>query len=105
MVTGSVVGPLATAAFIATLGILIKYFGAVRLIAGYDPDRVDDEEGLTDFTGTNALYVAALVSLVALVEYAEPFDGADVIWIAFLVGVGLLTVRMIRGARRFETTE
>ncbi|WP_226042419.1 DUF3784 domain-containing protein [Natrinema sp. DC36] len=105
MVTGSVVGLLASAAFTATLGILIKYFGAVRLIAGYDPNRVADEEGLANFIGTNALYVAALVLLVAVVEYTEPFDGAEVIWIAFVVGVGLLTTRMIRGARRYETAE
>lgn len=105
MVSAAVVSLLATAGFVGTLGILIKYFGMVRLVAGYDPDRVDDEEGLADFIGTNALSVAALVSLVALVEYADPFDGSDAIWIAFLVGVGLLTVRMIRGARRYETAE
>jgi len=91
--------------FIATLGILIKYFGMVRLIAGYDPDRVADEDGLANFIGTNALYVAALVLLVAIVEYTEPFGGSEAIWIAFVVGVGLLTARMIRGARRYKTAE
>jgi len=71
----AVIGLLASAVFIATLGILIKYFGMVRLIAGYDPDRVADEDGLANFIGTNALYVAALVLLVAIVEYTEPFGG------------------------------
>jgi len=105
MATGTVIGLLASAVFIATLGILIKYFGMVRLIAGYDPDRVADEDGLANFIGTNALYIAALVLLVAIVEYTEPFGGSEAIWIAFVVGVGLLTARMIRGARRYKTAE
>ncbi len=77
MVSPSVTTLLATAGLVGALGVLIKYFGMVRLIAGYDPDRVTDEEGLADFIGTHALYVAGLVFLVAIVEYAEPFDGSD----------------------------
>ncbi|AEH37364.1 hypothetical protein [Halopiger xanaduensis] len=95
---------VASAGFVGLLGVLIKYFGRVELIAGYDPERVADETGLADFIGTNALYVAALLFLVAVAEYAEPFggDGADLVWLAFTVGVLGLAVRMIRGARRYE---
>ncbi len=102
MVTDSVIGLLVTAGSIGALGVLIKYFGAVRLIAGYDPDRVTDEEGLADFVGTNTLYVAALVLFVAAVEYADSSGGSDAIWIAFAVGVVGLAARMIVGARRYE---
>ncbi|RZV10967.1 uncharacterized protein DUF3784 [Natrinema hispanicum] len=104
MVTASVVGLIATAGFIGALGILIKHFGMVQLIAGYDPDRVTDVEGLAEFVGTNVLYVAVLVLLVAVVEATAP-NRSDLVWIAFVAGVGLLTVRMIRGARRYETDE
>jgi len=104
MVTASVVGLIATAGFIGALGILIKHFEMVQLIAGYDPDRVTDVEGLATFVGTNVLYVAALVLLVAVVEATAP-NRSDSVWIAFVAGVGLLTVRMIRGARRYETDE
>lgn len=97
-----VLGLLATAGFVGVLGVLIKYFGAVRLIAGYDPDRVTDEEGLAEFVGTNTLYVAALVLAVAAVEYTDAFGGSDAVWIAFVVGVGGLAVRTIVGARRYE---
>ncbi|TMT87094.1 DUF3784 domain-containing protein [Haloterrigena sp. H1] len=103
MVTASVISLIATAGFIGALGILIKHFGMVQLIAGYDPDRVTDEEGLADFIGTNVLYVAALVLLVAIVEYTSPTDSSGVAWIVFVVGVGVLTVRMIRGARYYES--
>ncbi|QCS41992.1 DUF3784 domain-containing protein [Natrinema versiforme] len=102
MATESVLPLLATAGALGALGILIKWFGMVRLIAGYDPDQVADEEGLADFVGTNTLYVAALVLLVAVVEYAEPFAGTEAVWLAFAVGVLALTARMIVGARRYE---
>ena len=102
MVDGSVLSLLGAAGFVGALGIAIKYFGMVELIAGYDPDRVTDEEGLADFIGTNALYVAGLLALVAGVEHAEPIDETAVVWIAFLVAVGGLAVRMIRGAQQYE---
>ncbi|WP_247001820.1 DUF3784 domain-containing protein [Halosolutus gelatinilyticus] len=103
MSTGTIVSLLVAAGFVGLFGALIKYAGMVSLIAGYDPDAVTDEEGLADFIGTNTLYVAALLLAVAAVEYAEPIDASEGVWIAFVVGVGLLTVRMIRGTRRYET--
>ena len=72
MVTASVISLIATAGFIGALGILIKHFGMVQLIAGYDPDRVTDVEGLAEFVGTNVLYVAALVLLVAVGHSSSP---------------------------------
>ena len=93
------------AGFVGLLGVLIKYAGAVRLIAGYDPDRVTDEAGLAAFIGTNTLYVAALLMSVAVVEYTDPFDGTAVVWIVFTISVIGLAARMIVGSRRYETSE
>ncbi len=97
MVDGSVLSLLAAAGFVGALGVAIKYFGMVRLIAGYDSDRVTDEQGLADFVGTNTLYVAALLVLVAVLEYTEPFGDTGLVWIGFLLAVFGLTARMIRG--------
>ncbi|SDQ59837.1 DUF3784 domain-containing protein [Natronobacterium texcoconense] len=104
MSVGTSVTLLAAATFVGTLGALIKYAGMTSLIAGYDPDRVTDEEGLADFVGMNALYVAGLTLAVAIVEYADPFGGtgSDVVWLVFVVGVFALAIRMIAGARRYE---
>jgi hypothetical protein len=102
MASDSVISLLVTAVVVGSLGVLIKYFGMVRLIAGYDPDRVADEEGLADFVGANTLYVAVLLLLVAAVEYAGRFDDSGAVWIAFVLGVGGLAVRMVLGARRYE---
>ncbi|WP_436344465.1 DUF3784 domain-containing protein [Natronorubrum sp. FCH18a] len=102
MVDGTIGSLLAAAGFVGALGVLIKYFGMVQLIAGYDSDRVTDEEGLATFIGTNTLYVAALLVLVAVVEYTGPFAGTELIWVGFLVGVAAVTARMLVGARRYE---
>ncbi|ADB61323.1 hypothetical protein Htur_2445 [Haloterrigena turkmenica DSM 5511] len=102
MVDGSVLALLAAAGFVGALGIAIKYFGMVRLIAGYDSDRVTDEAGLADFVGTNTLFVAALLVLIAVVEHAEPFGDTDLVWLVFVVAVFGLTAHMIVGSRRYE---
>ncbi|MFP8954286.1 DUF3784 domain-containing protein [Natrialbaceae archaeon A-arb3/5] len=104
MIGGSVVTLLVAAGVVGTLGVLIKYFERVELIAGYDPDRVTDEEALADFIGTNTLAVAVLLLIVAAVEHTAPFGGeaVQIGWIVLVVGVLLLCVRMIVGARRYE---
>jgi hypothetical protein len=94
--------PLLAAVFIAVLGVLIKYFGMVELVAGYDPETVTDEDALAAFVGTNTLYVAVLTAAVAAVEYTRPFDGYRAVWLPYVLAVGLLAVRMVRGARRYE---
>lgn len=96
---------LLAAAFLAVLGILIRYFGMVDLIAGYDPETVTDEDKLAAFVGANTLYVSGLTGTVALVEYLHPFDGYRLIWAPYVLGVSVLTVRMIRGARQYDVSD
>ena len=64
-----------------------------------------DKEGLPDFVGTNALSVAGLSAIVAVAKYTHPFAGYEAIWIFYVLGVGLLTGRTIRGARKYETPQ
>lgn len=103
MDAGTTVSLALAAGFVAVLGVAIRYFGMVHLIAGYNPEKVTDEEGLADFVGLHALYVAVITGIVAVVEYARPFEGARAVWICYVLGVVLVTLRMIRGARRYET--
>ncbi|WP_323675623.1 DUF3784 domain-containing protein [Halorubellus sp. PRR65] len=95
-------GLLATGVFVGLLGVLIRFGGMVELVAGYDPERVEDDEGLARFVGSNVLYVAALTVVVGVVEYVDVVDGVGWHWGAYLVGVFALAARTIRGARRFE---
>lgn len=89
---------------VGLLGVLIRYAGAMHLIAGYDPENVDDEEGLANFVGAHTLAVAALVVCVGLLELWEPTADATWYWIAFVLAVLAVAARMIRGARRYETS-
>ena len=90
--------------FVGILGVLIKYVGVMELIAGYDPETVTDEEGLADFIGTNALYVAVLTIGVGILELRAATADSGWYWIVFVIAVAAIAVRMIRGARRFEST-
>ncbi|MDB2284468.1 DUF3784 domain-containing protein [Halorubrum ezzemoulense] len=90
--------------FVGILGVLIKYVGMMELIAGYDPETITDEEGLADFIGTNALYVAALTIGVGILEFRAATSDSGWYWIVFVIAVAAIAIRMIRGARRFEST-
>ncbi|MFC6875462.1 DUF3784 domain-containing protein [Halobellus marinus] len=76
----------------------------MELIAGYDPETVTDEEGLADFIGTNALYVAVLTICVGILEFRAATADREWYWIVFVIAVIAIAIRMIRGARRFEST-
>jgi len=89
--------------FIAVAGVLIKYFGYTNLIAGYDPEKVTDEEGLADFVGTRVLALAALTLAVGGVEYVATSDGTSWYWYAYVGLVVVIAVWMIRGAQRYQS--
>lgn len=89
--------------FVGVLGVLIRFAGWTSLIAGYDPDRVEDDAGLARFVGTNALVVAALTVALGALEYTEPTGGANWYWFVYAVVVLGIGVRMVRGSRRYET--
>ena len=89
--------------FVGLLGVLIKYVGVMDLIAGYDPEKVADEESLADFIGTNALYVAILTVCVGVLELRLSPANSEWYWFVFVIAVVALAVRMIRGARRYES--
>jgi bacteriorhodopsin len=90
--------------FVGILGVLIKYVGVVDLIAGYDPEKVADQEGLADFVGTNALYVAVLTVCIGVLELQPSAVDSEWYWILFVLAIVVIAVRMIRGARRYEST-
>jgi hypothetical protein len=90
--------------FVAALGALIAYGGRVELVAGYDPDRVEDEAGLAAFVGTNALIVGALTVLVGVLDALDGV-GEAWYWAVYVLVVLGLAIRMVRGSRRYESAE
>lgn len=95
---------IGTGVFLGLLGGLIKYAGMVELIAGYDPETVVDEDGLAAFVGANTLYVAALTIGVGILELSRSTADGEWYWFVFVIAVGAIAVRLIRGARRFESS-
>ena len=89
------------------MGYLIKDKNKPGLIAGYDPNRVKDQQGLCDFIGTNTLLVGSLVILfgaaISITLFFNPNSLAILGWIAAEVAcvVGL-AIRAVTGARKFQ---
>jgi hypothetical protein len=103
MSAATAVPTVGTGLFVAALGALIAYGGRVELIAGYDPDRVEDEAGLAAFVGTNAILVGALTVLVGTLD-ALGWDGGTWYWAVYVLVVLGLAIRTVRGSRRYESS-
>lgn len=91
---------LFTAVVTGVVGVLIREFETVELVAGYDPERVTDDEGLARFVGTAALFLAGLTALVGMLELVRPVDGQPVVYAVYAVLTVLLAGYTVYGARR-----
>jgi len=89
--------------FIGILGALIRYAGMMHLIAGYDPDKIADDEGLANFIGTQTLIVAALTVTVGGLELWEPTADSAWYWVVFGIAIVNIAARMVRGARHYQS--
>ncbi|MWG33235.1 DUF3784 domain-containing protein [Halomarina oriensis] len=91
---------LFSAALTALLGWTV-YRGDPTLISGYDPDRVDDEAGLTRFVGRGTLAIAGLTAAFGLLTV---FTTPDLLTVGVYTGlVVLIALWLVVGTRRFET--
>jgi len=94
---------LFTAVVTGVVGVLIREFEMMELIAGYDPERVTDDEGLARFVGTAALCLAGLTALVGVLELVRPVDGQPVVYAVYAVVTVLLVGYMLYGAQRYTS--
>lgn len=92
---------LFTAVVTAAVGVLIRQFQLMGLIAGYDPDRVTDDEGLARFVGTYTLVIAGLSAVVGVVELAQPDDGQPVVYGLYTVALVAIVGYLMYGSRRY----
>ena len=93
-----------SAVVLAVFGVLIRYFGRVELVAGYDPDAVTDEEELGAFVGRNTLFIAGLTAIVALVEYLHLFDSSLGVWTGYTILVVVLSLWTVLGAQQYDAS-
>ncbi len=92
---------VAAGIFIGLIGFLIRYRGMNMLIAGYSPEKFEDEEELSVFIGSWTLRVSALTVLVGLVEHLRIFEGS-IHWTFYTAFVGAAAVYMVYGSNRYR---
>ena len=85
------------------VGVLIREFEMLELIAGYDPEQVTDDEGLARSIGTAALVLAGLTALVGGLELVQPDDGQPVMSTVYAGVTVLLVGYMIYGAQWYTS--
>jgi hypothetical protein len=86
---------------LAILGAFIHRYKLVQLIAGYDPKKTADPEGLARWAGTNLLLMGTITAVAAAVsEYlALPLQ---YVFFIFIAAVLLISVRTVNGCKRYE---
>lgn len=71
------------------------------MLAGYDPQKVEDKEGLANWVGNNFIVLGAISLLLLLVGiYAGNLNGKIFIWINVALMFALIVITAI-GARRY----
>jgi hypothetical protein len=99
MITGAVL--LATALVVGSFGAAIRS-GYTQLVAGYDPDRVTDEDGLAAFVGRYLLVIAVLIFGVGTLELAGVLPDTAWPWLVLTAVILAITLRLAVGMRQFE---
>lgn len=94
---------LLTAVVIGALGVLVREFGMVELIAGYDPETVTDEEGLATFVGTALILLAGVTVVVAVLEVTQPVGSRTLVYSLYSVVTVALTGYVVYGARQYAS--
>ncbi len=84
------------AATILPFGVII-YRGRVELIAGYDPGKVTDKEGLGRWVGSNLIFIGIYSLIFAILSH---FIQTFVLGI-WMLGFTIIIVRLMSGERKY----
>ena len=73
----------------------------VEILAGYDPDKVTDREGLARWVGANLILMGILAFVSAGLMALVP-EGRGVLFMVYSLGaLPLIVVRIVLGNRKF----
>jgi len=86
-----------TAFITMLLGILI-YRGNIGLIAGYDPDKVTDKEGLAKWVGSISIFMGVYVLTLPIFNFLiqTPIMG---LWV---LGLLIIVAILVIGCKKYE---
>src|SRR5258708_34407014 len=88
---------LCVSAILTLFGYLIAVKKQLSLIAGYDPNRVKDKEGLAKWVGNGIMIMGGLEILISLLIFVFPPNVIPVLALAFvIVNIGGVVVLFTR---------
>lgn len=90
-----------TGLILLLLGYLIKAKQMAGLIAGYDPRRVKNVHGLTDWVGGNVMLIGGLICVYGLTPLILGLMPGQWFHWGFILIQFVLTLRTWIGAQRF----
>jgi hypothetical protein len=93
---------LCAGAFLIVLGLIVWVFKVVDIIAGYDPEKVTDKDGLARWVGRNLIIMGAVIIIIAIVGIIVPGIGLTVILPAYLIIVLGICIATVIGTRKYE---
>lgn len=67
-----IVLPILNTIVFSLLGYLMKVHKMVDFLAGYDPNKVKDKEGLANWVGSNFIYIAVISLIMVLIGIFFP---------------------------------
>lgn len=87
--------------FLLLVGSLITRFNLVEVIAGYEPNKVKDKEGLARWVGGHLMVMGILGVVSGFLGYF--FSGQSLyIALVYFLTIPVLAVKTALGSRRFE---
>lgn len=84
------------------VGYLIKFQGMVEMLAGYDPSRVTDKQGLANWVGSNFFLLGVVSFFTAAVGLIARGLNVTVLVLAHVAVLLALILRIALGTRRYE---
>jgi hypothetical protein len=92
---------LCVGAFLIAAGLIVWVFKFVDIIAGYDPYKVIDREGLARWTGRNLVLMGTLIMIAAFTGTIVPGIKPMIILYAYMIIIAVLSIVTIAGTRRY----
>lgn len=86
------------------LGYFIRYKQMVEIIAGYDPKKVVDREGLAKWVGSNLILLGITAFFAFGAEFALSSAGVKIFMGYHLLIVLGICVRTALGCKKYERT-
>lgn len=83
------------------MGIIIRKYTLVHLIAGYDEEKTEDKQGLANWVGSNLIIMGLLSFLNAFL--ASVINDATIWFItAFIAIIVIFSIRTAVGYKKYE---